>query len=87
VPALVAARESFWPVASGASLNCWSIHHRGSERGWVEDQPQQIALEKKSDHEAGLRALRLVLRTQSRSKNLGMLRVASPVGGGQNSLM
>ena len=57
------------------------------ERGWVEDQPQQIALEKKSDHEAGLRALRLVLRTQSRSNNLGMLRVALLVGGGQNSLM
>ena len=61
------------PAESGASLNCWSIHHRGPERGCVEDQPQQLALDKKPDYEVGLGALRLVLRTQSRSNNLGML--------------
>src|SRR5204862_4889978 len=72
--------RSFWPVASGASLNCWSIHHRGPERGCVEDQPQQLALDEKSDYEVGLGALRRVLRTQSRSNNLGMLGVASPAG-------
>jgi len=60
----------------GASLNCWSIHHRGPGRGCVEDQPQQLALNKKSDYEVGLGALRLVLRTQSRSNNLGMLGLA-----------
>jgi len=47
------------------------------QRGCVEDQPQQLALDKKSDYEVGLGALRLVLRTQSRSNNLGMLGIAT----------
>jgi len=55
------------------------------QRGCVEDQPQQLALDKKSDYEVGLGALRLVLRTQSRSNNLGMLGVAWRTGANRGS--